>query len=378
MALQAQGGPDGGDPDSLRDVAKGLVDQWTLENPNPAAHTKLLEHIASREASALDSVAEHTAENLRLLHMALEVGAGADDLPQCVDALLEARRLGDLLDALDIAADARAAEVLERHLLAPETLRTVLLEEPVELEAAAGLLLRCGPAEAPALLDSLAISESSATRTIIMERLRPMAAEAAPAIVDRLLDAPWYVQRNLLVLLNSLPEVPVGLQLESFLQHAEVSVRLEAVRLGLRDPAQRGEMIGLALHDVDDRIVRLGLETGAVSGLPRTALPRLMQVVVQERRPSELRARAVRLLEAFDSPGVRDWLVAHTARRRGLLRRLRLAQKSPEMLAALGVLAARWSSDPRAADILRLARAVDDPQIRAAAKEPEKGKETEA
>lgn len=86
----------------------------------------------------------------------------------------------------------------------------------------------------------------------------------------------------------------------------------------------------------------------------------------------------MRLLEAFDSPGVRDWLVAHTARRRGLLRRLRLAQKSPEMLAALGVLAARWSSDPRAADILRLARAVDDPQIRAAAKEPEKGKETEA
>jgi len=46
-----------------------------------------------------------------------------------------------------------------------------------------------------------------------------------------------------------------------------------------------------------------------------------------------------------------------------LLFRRRLASKSPEMLAALAGLAAHWSAEPAAKEILALASTHSDPEI---------------
>jgi hypothetical protein len=49
------------------------------------------------------------------------------------------------------------------------------------------------------------------------------------------------------------------------------------------------------------------------------------------------------------------------------LRRPRLAPPTPELFAALSVLAARWGSDPRAATVLGWARASSNLAVRAVA-----------
>jgi len=68
------------------------------------------------------------------------------------------------------------------------------------------------------------------------------------------------------------------------------------------------------------------------------------------------------------SPELREWLLARVATRSGVLRRVRLAPKTPERLAALQALASGvWAADEGAAAVLDLARRSPDPDIRAAA-----------
>jgi hypothetical protein len=64
---------------------------------------------------------------------------------------------------------------------------------------------------------------------------------------------------------------------------------------------------------------------------------------------------------------VRDWLVSRVTTRAGLMRRARLAPRTPVRLAALQALAAAWGEDPAAVEVLQLARAGADAEMRAAA-----------
>jgi hypothetical protein len=50
-------------------------------------------------------------------------------------------------------------------------------------------------------------------------------------LVERLEAAPWYVQRNLLALLSSLPEIPAEFSLEPYSNHDDARVRREALKL---------------------------------------------------------------------------------------------------------------------------------------------------
>jgi hypothetical protein len=61
-----------------------------------------------------------------------------------------------------------------------------------------------------------------------------------------------------------------------------------------------------------------------------------------------------------------DWLVARVAEKSRLFRRWKLRDKSPEMLASLGALAAYWAHDPDVQDIINLAVKANDLEIRKA------------
>ena len=63
------------------------------------------------------------------------------------------------------------------------------------------------------------------------------------------------MQRELLALLGKLAALPAGFSPRPFLDNEEALVRREAVRLLLRNPADRDETIMGALSDADDRVV---------------------------------------------------------------------------------------------------------------------------
>lgn len=353
---------------ALRDTARELVDSWTLENPNPEGHTYLLDALSRQEASPDEGHVPSASEGRRILQIALETGSAGDHVLEAAEMMLAARELGPLLDLLDHALHAPATvAALRAHLRSPAMLRTVLLEEPVDLVAAQRLLCETGVEEVPGLLDALEISEAQGTRRIILERLAALGAAAGPLFVERLTNAPWYVQRNLLALLARLRTLPAGFSARPWAASDEVTVRYHALGVMLRQAGERDEAIQLALGDPDPRVVRFGLESAA-GGLPRSALPRLMVLLNTPQRPMELRTRGILLLQQVYTPAVRDWLLEKVLTKRSLLRGRRLQPKSPEVVMALVVLARRWSAAADAAVALRLAAESGDPELAAAAR----------
>jgi hypothetical protein len=61
-----------------------------------------------------------------------------------------------------------------------------------------------------------------------------------------------------------------------------------------------------------------------------------------------------------------EWLVSRVARKSRFRRKWELAPKNPEMLAALGALAAYWTQDPDVQEILNLVIKSGDPDLRKA------------
>jgi hypothetical protein len=59
-----------------------------------------------------------------------------------------------------------------------------------------------------------------------------------------------------------------------------------------------------------------------------------------------------------------EWLVNKVAQRSRFLRKMQLQPKSPEMLAALGALAAYWNQHPDVQEIVQLALKTKDPELK--------------
>lgn len=351
----------------LRDAAREIVDNWTLEDPNPLEHTRLLDQLSQFEVSKVEGTVPLAGEGLRLMQIAIETNAAGDHVLEAIELMLEARELTALLDLLSSSSDAPDTVAMAwRHLQSPEILRRVLLEEPIDEAGSQRLLNETRPEAAAGLLDALAISESQGTRRLILERLAAMGGEIAPLLAERLPRVPWYVQRNLLALLARLKQLPAGFEARAYAEHPEVTVRFQALSVMVRQAKEREEAIHLALADSDPRVVKLGLDAAA-GGLPRQAVTRLMVLINNAARPVELRLRAIRLLAQAPTPATRDWLFDKVLTKRTLFRGPRLTPKSPEMLAALEVLARKWRSYPQAVYALKLAEESGDPELVAAA-----------
>ena len=62
----------------LRDAAREIVDNWTLEDPNPLEHTRLLDQLSQFEVSKVEGTVPLTGEGLRLMQIAIETNASGD------------------------------------------------------------------------------------------------------------------------------------------------------------------------------------------------------------------------------------------------------------------------------------------------------------
>jgi len=346
-----------------RESIQSLLQGWELADPNPEAHTRLLEELSRRDHDGDLPAGAALAEPERVVRMGLEVGVAGPLVIEAVDGMLEASQLGTLLGVMDVPEGNPAAADIWSHLFEPASLRRVLLEEPVDHGACARLLARVGLASAEGLLDSLTISESHDTRRLILHRLGELGSGVAPLLIARLDSAPWYLRRNLLALLADLPGVPEGFTARRYVDDEEPLLRLEALRLMLRSDPEREEALHRALNDADDRVVRLGIESGAERGLSRASLPRLMKLLNDPSRSAELRARGISLLVQFASPTVRQWLMERILVRRGFFRRTRLAPKSADLLAGMGVLARAFPTHAQTVEVRRLAAASGDPDL---------------
>lgn len=360
-------GPDEGG-EALRQAARQLIDDWYHEIRETDAHSELLDRIAGYDTAEAPLDATESAGSDRIVQIALETNSVGADVLTAVDRLTDSRRIGRLLGLLDaLRESAIAVTAIEAHLMADETLRRILLAEPLDFDGAQQLLARADAPQADAMLDALSISESKTTRQLILDRLREIGEAARGSILSRLDEAPWYVQRNLLSLLGAMPTPPSDIQLDTFFRHEQPTIRVEALKLMCRFPERREHAIHEGMGDPDAQVVRTALEAAA-QGLPRRSAARLLQLLAKSDEGSEVRLRGIPLLEQVPFAAGRDWLLPLVIQKRGfIIRRWQLRAKSPEVMAALRVLAAKWVTDPAAATVFRLVRKSSDAQLRDAA-----------
>jgi hypothetical protein len=301
----------------------------------------------------------------------VELGVAGARFEAAVGALITADRSAELHAVLDDSgSDAVAA--IWRQLESAEHVRRVLTTDPIDVAALDRLAPRL-PVETVTslLLDALSESESRTTRMSLFLRLRSIGIPATPPVLERLRDPRWYVQRNMLLLLNEIGAWPQSFSALPYVRHSHPMVRREALALAVRITAEREAAICAALGDEDERAIRIGVSAAREHGLPAAAVPAALDLLRDAELSADLVTALLRMMARHDSPDVVQLLQSYALVGARLLGRPRLAPRSPAMLAAVASLAALSPSDARSRTALDLARASADADVRAAATKPE-------
>lgn len=348
----------------VRQIVKGLLHDWTLTDPNSRSHAHLLETLARHEQATTGEGAPNE-EWLRILQISIETGGSGDHVVEAVAQCIAAGETAALVELLDsVGSDPSAGPVWQELLAAPQ-LRRIIHDESLGPDLIGRVLARTGPAEVPGLIDRVLALDSGPVRRLVVERLIAMGPDVFGQLVA-ILDGGGPAERcRLLDILGDLSTLPAGIDVRGYLAATDPTVRVEAYRLVLRDPKAYDDALHGALADDDERVIEVALGAGA-GRLPRQSLTRLLLLLSNPKRPIELRAKGVRILAQFDTPTVRDWLLANMTTRPAWYRRLRLAPKTPLTIAKVEVLATRWAGSPGADAVLRMALQSGDRDLIAA------------
>jgi HEAT repeat protein len=351
---------------AVRTNVNRLLDDWRLDDPNPEAYTAALDSMAL--STTPESGREEACDPLIILQAALEAGVSGPRTDIATDDVLAAGRLDELVEVLGNSPNRSAADAVWRRVATPARLRHELQRGALTSQSTAAIIARLGEQAVDPLLEILATADDRATRAAALRLLGGLGAPAADRAVALLPDAPWYVQRNLFVLLSRLGPWPPKLPTPPYLSHADARVRREAIKLILESPGRRDVGLAVGIMDADDAIRGLAL-SAALEGCPKHLIPTVRQLVADPECRPPTRALAIRVLARSGEPEVVDTLVDIALARKLRFLYRRIASKSPEVLAALAGLAGRWRDDPRAAEVLARARRHRDLEIRTAAAE---------
>jgi hypothetical protein len=223
--------------------------------------------------------------------------------------------------------------------------------------------LHSGAVAVGALLNALGAARERSTRRRLLDLLGLIGPSAEPELLSRLPGAPWFLARNILAVLAQFPAIANTDPVFAAFNDPEPRVRLEALKVLLRQPTTRDRAVVDSLERGDEALAKV-----ALAGLGGSCPPALVAPVLSVLRDSsdELRLQAIRLLAEARNPLVVPQLLALVRAPRGLFRRQRLLPKSAVMLAALAVLAGRWRNHRPVLAVIQLASRSSDPEVNAA------------
>ena len=349
-----------GAEDVLRDSVCRLVADWTLADPSSQQHRQLLELLGKPGTyTGGSSGGKATLNALRLVQMGLELGVSTPGIDAAVTEVAGATDIASLLAMYDQAEVAGLDPApLWKAIVRPAFLRDAMLDDKSDL----GLIERDPRPDR----GRCRASAARCARGRRFHLAAPVAAESArgtrggigPMLVETLPGKPWFVVRNILTLLGSLPRLPEGFVPEPYTQPRESPGQARGVQARVRRPpvARGGDPQGgggsRSEHPAPGA-------RGCRGRLPAGTAPEAVRTgAAPDPRPAGSRRRHPIAREA-PTPGLRDWLLTQVATERGFgwFARPRLRGKSPEMLAALSALAAHFARHPDVARALDLARA---------------------
>jgi hypothetical protein len=344
-----------------------LVDEWSLDDPNPEGYRRALESMSSLRSptEAGDSNAVPTeCEPERMVQIAVEVGAIGPQVYAAMSDLFNHGRADLLLNMVEGAPSPGSAAPLWDFLLEEGVVETLLAQKRVDFALVSRFARRIGPASAGSLLGAAIGYDDPKLRIQIYDLVQSLGDGVGKAVAARIPDVGPPLQRELLALLARLGTLPIDFSPADYLINADPLVRREAVKLLLRDPESRESAAMTALADEDDRVVFMGL-TAAQEQCPRGATDLMKQRVDLGQLDSQLRTMCIRIVAHQRAPGTLQWLLGYVVTESRWPRRPKLRPSTPEMLAALSSIASGWSDDPAAKQALKLAAASKHSEVRA-------------
>jgi hypothetical protein len=352
---------------ALRENMRQLIDDWdgAAALPEESYWQTLEQLIAEPATNAPASSGQWDVNDEYIVQMSLEVELFSATAKHAVAEMVKAGRIAALLSIVDQTPETNSVVwTLRRHLDNTGTIRRLLRDRPIDFEVLYRLVARVGFPAAGALLDALELEDDRTARWRLFEMLAQLGPEVGNAVVVRLPGAPWYVQRNLLLLMARLETWPKDFSAHPYAKHPDPRVRREAYALLLRDPATRAEAIPLAVSDTDERIVRAALNAALEGGCPREAIGVLTERLDQRTLDGMMAVLAIRVIAPVRLPVVLDVLVKSAlSRKRTWFFGRKLAPKSQPMLAALSALAWSWAQEPQAIKVLSLAERDPDSAV---------------
>ena len=355
----------------LREQVDSLLTGWDLDDPAPDSYAKALQHLATTVGVAEtpeDERSEYDVNPMHVVQTALEVGGSGSLIDRAIDRALDAGHLHSLhtlLTFLPPGSD-EAAELLRTKLSGPRAMASLMAREPVDLKLLDILFPGVTLEGYDVLLEALTTTNNRGTRRKLLEHLSQTDLDVVPLIVNRLDDERWYVQRNLLLLLERLKRLPAGFSTSRWTQHADPRVRYHGYSLQLTIPEQRDAALRAALGDADEKITRLAL-SACQERCPRSVLTFVASLARNAHASQELRILAVNVLATSRDRYTLEALMPLVRGGTNWLGRPKLAPRTPVVLAVLRVLSDAWSTDPEAGRMLTLARNSSDPELRQAA-----------
>jgi hypothetical protein len=353
---------------ALRDAVQSLVQNWTLDDPNPHEYRNLLVRLTRNEgeAAGLRSLDDGTE---RLFLIGLETGTDSAVVRSALDKLLEQSRF-------DVAIEAVSQAGIVTPLL--EECRTRIMTSPhfaaflSSERACADVIVRIAEwagsaATAEPLLAALEAADTAATRRRLLSTLEKLGPSIAPQLIARLTEKPWFVRRNMLVLLGSLDEHLQGFSALPYISDPDARVRREAVKIAVRHGADRAAAMEKGLTDSSELVLVAAL-AGLHDNIPVFLLPIAMEIAEREELARETRALAVRAAATHRSAMVFSWLMGQAGRRRWPFR-LKLGTRTEILPAVLSALRQNWSEAPEVRRLLLLAARSNDVELRTAAAE---------
>jgi hypothetical protein len=351
---------------TLRDVMKRLVDDWSLDDPNPEAYRQALQVMSSvRKAPPAkpNGAVPTDCEPERMIQIAIEVGTSGPQIEAAMAELVQAGRVDLLLDMVERAPSAESAAPVSEFLRNKRVFESLLEQQRIDMPLVGRFVQRMGIEAVPTLLAAALSFEDAKTRSQLYDILQSMGDVVGDAVAARIADATQVVQRELLALLGRLGALPQGFSPRAFLDSADPLVRREAVRLLLRNPVDRDETIMTALSDPDDRVVFAGL-TVAQDRCPPAGIDLIRQRVDRGELDSQLRTMGIRIVAQKRNADSLAWFLAFVISEAHWPRKPKLRPSTPEMLAALSMIATHWRHDPAADPALKLAEQSRDPEVR--------------
>ena len=352
---------------SIRDIMRRLVDDWTLEDPNPDAYRQALENMSSlrnvsdKQANGSQPI---DVEPERLIQISVEIGATGPQVHMAMEHLEKTGRIDVLLDLVERAPNAGAATPIWDFLVEQGSFERLLGQQRLDLPLITRFVKRLGIAAAPTLLATAILIEEAKTRGQFYDLLLTLGDGIANEIGRCLPEATPNVQRELLAMIGKLGVMPSEFSAHAYLESDDPLVRREAVRLLLRNPADRDETIVAALSDTDDRVVFAGL-SAAQDKCPAIGINLIKQRVDRGELDSQLRTMGIRIIGQTRTPEALEWLLPYVMTETNWARRPKLRPSSAEMLAALSMIASHWRTHPSAEAVMKLAEQSRDPEVRA-------------